>query len=510
MREVIGLLGLFPFITWLLTHKKNQDIAAPYNLFTFLYIINIMVPMLLYMNLDTVQTINEPYIRNAVSTDSTFIIYVILQTASYYLIVFGTKLRVGKRNYRYIKAEESEINTADLSIQKKYKYVGIVLWLIGAIAFLRIMRQVGGVYYFFTHLQYRSTLTRDMDVLSWVLPFVNYGVLFIVYSYKGTNKTLNVKIIFLIVISGLMSGLGGRKALLILLIEALLLYHYCVKRIDLKKFLKIKYIVGIICVYFFFILMTKFRTEGAFEAFLNNPLEFTKESNSGLLSTIRVESYVSYYMAIIEYFKTHALWLGKTFLGLITAIIPSSIYPGKPPVDDGTYLYSICQGRTDIIPPMAFNELNGSSLPLETFGSMYGNFGVLGLLFGMILLGGIYGYAYRKMKRNSYDLFSVVVYTQIIFTFQLSTLRIFQLFEMIVVFGVITFIVNKEISWGGVLSDKFINVIQYIIISSDVILKKKIRVVQYALKVNTNIQIKCRNVEKYLNYKSFNVEGQLL
>ena len=134
---------------------------------------------------------------------------------------------------------------------------------------------------------------------------------------------------------------------------------------------------------------------------------------------------------------------------MITAIIPSSLYPGKPPVDDGTYLYSICQGRTNIIPPMSFDNLDGSSYPLETFGSMYANFGLVGLFVGMIVLGGIYGYAYRKMKNNSYSLFNVVIYTQIIFTFQLSTLRIFQLFELIIVFGIITYLCSDRFSFGG-------------------------------------------------------------
>ena len=98
---------------------------------------------------------------------------------------------------------------------------------------------------------------------------------------------------------------------------------------------------------------------------------------------------------------------------------------------------------------MPFNQLNGSSLPLETFGSMYANFGVIGLFIGMTILGVIYGYSYRKMKRNSYSLFSVVIYTQIIFTFQLSTLRMFQLFELIVVFAVVTFISSDRISFRG-------------------------------------------------------------
>lgn len=274
-------------------------------------------------------------------------------------------------------------------------------------------------------------------------------MLLIIYSYKGSDKSLNIRIIFLIIVSGIMSGLGGRKALIILFIEAILLYHYTIKEIDIKNFIKIKYLLGIVVLYLFFILMSKFRTEGAVEAFLNNPLSFILDSNKGLIVTIQSESYVRYFMALIEYFKSHSLWLGKSFLGLITAIIPSSLFPGKPPVDDGTYLYSICKGRTDIVPPMPFNQLNGSSLPLETFGSMYANFGVIGLFIGMTILGVIYGYSYRKMKRNSYSLFSVVIYTQIIFTFQLSTLRMFQLFELIVVFAVVTFISSDRISFRG-------------------------------------------------------------
>lgn len=445
MRVIVGVLSLLPLLTWLMIHKKYRDIAAPYNLFTFLYIINVMIPILSYVNVGAVNEISESYIRNAVLNNVTFSKYIILQTLSYYFVIFGTKLRVINRK----KSHNSKRISSSSYEQKKYLYMGILFWIIGTIAFFGIMRKVGGIYYFFTHLQYRTSLTRNIDFLSWILPFVNYGVLLIIYSYKGSDNPLNIRIIFLIIVSGIMSGLGGRKALIILFIEAILLYHYTIKEIDIKNFIKIKYLLGIVVLYLFFILMSKFRTEGAVEAFLNNPLSFILDSNKGLIVTIQSESYVRYFMALIEYFKSHSLWLGKSFLGLITAIIPSSLFPGKPPVDDGTYLYSICKGRTDIVPPMPFNQLNGSSLPLETFGSMYANFGVIGLFIGMTILGVIYGYSYRKMKRNSYSLFSVVIYTQIIFTFQLSTLRMFQLFELIVVFAVVTFISSDRISFRG-------------------------------------------------------------
>jgi len=445
MREIVCILALLPFITWILTHKRSKDIAAPYNLYTLLYILNIMLPVILYMNSDASKNIRLDFIREAVLNNFTYSSYIILQTLSYYLVIFGAKIKIKNKTPIMTNIEEE----TDKSIQKKYKYIGIIMWIIGAIAFFRIMHRVGGIYFFFTNLKYRASLTRDLDVLSWILPFVNYGVLFIVYSYKGTNKSLNIKLIILIVVSGIMSGLGGRKALLILLIESLLLYHYCVKKIEIKRILKFRYISGILILYLFFIVMSKFRTDGAFESFLENPFVFVMETNGGILSTIKNESYVRYYIAIVEYFKTHDFWMGRTFLGLITAFIPSSLFPAKPPVDDGTYLYSIANGRTDIIPPMPFNKLNGSSYPLETFGSMYGNFGIIGLVVGMILLGVVYKYFYKKMIGSSYSLFSVVIYTQVIFTFQLSTLRIFQLLEVIVVFWFVTSMCDKKFKFGG-------------------------------------------------------------
>lgn len=512
MREIVGLIAILPFITWLLTHKRYKDIAAPYNLFTFLYIINIMLPIFTYINIDSTSTIRESYIRKAISSDSIFCEYVVLQTICYYLVIFGTKLRIRKSSENleeYNTYSEENVAVANIRGQEKYKYIGIVIWAIGFVAFIKIMNQVGGIYYFFTHLQFRTSLTRDIDFWSWLLPFVDYGVLFIIYSYKGTEKRLNIKIILLIIISGLMSGLGGRKDLIILFIEALLLYHYTIKKIDIKRFFKMRYILLVIALYLFFVLMSKFRTEGAAEAFLQNPLAFTKDSSKGIFETIQSESYVSFFMTIIDYFKTHALWLGRSFIGLVTAIIPSSLYPGKPPVDDGTYLYSICQGRSDIVPPMPFSQLNGSSYPLETFGSMYGNFGLMGLFLGMIVLGGIYGYAYRKMKKNSYDLFSVVIYTQIIFTFQLSTLRFFQLFEIIVVLKIITAVVNRQISWGGVQDYELINCIYYGITPSAIIIKKKIKTVHNTLKKKSILSTNDRIMNKHLIYNSLNVGGQL-
>ena len=57
MREIVCILAFFPFITWIFRYKKHTDIVAPYNLYTFIYIFNIMIPTVLYANINSAETI---------------------------------------------------------------------------------------------------------------------------------------------------------------------------------------------------------------------------------------------------------------------------------------------------------------------------------------------------------------------------------------------------------------------------------------------------------------------
>ena len=321
-----------------------------------------MIPVIIYSTNSGSAALGNEYLKVAVRNDNVFYLYVLLQVISYFLVIIGTRIHlfVGIRKKR--KNIDTNLNIQG-NTQRGYFRWGCLFWMVGFFAFLMIMRRVGGIYYFFTHLQFRRSLTSNIDFWSWLLPFINYGCLLIVYSLKGSSKKMGLPLIGLLVVSGLISGLGGRKALIILLLEAILIYHYTVKKIELKKFIHLKYILGVILLYVFFILMSNFRTQGAFETFLSEPISFIKQSNGGIFDTLRKESYVPFFIAVLYYFKSHDFWFGRSFLGLITAPIPSSLYAGKPPVDDGAYLYSICSGRTEITPPMPYSSLDGSSEP---------------------------------------------------------------------------------------------------------------------------------------------------
>ncbi|MDD8037494.1 MAG: O-antigen ligase [Thomasclavelia ramosa] len=117
-------------------------------------------------------------------------------------------------------------------------------------------------------------------------------------------------------------------------------------------------------------------------------------------------------------------WYGKGFLNLIYAVIPSSIFPNKPPLDDGLYLLNIMTGHP-VGPNAGRLDLfySSGSIPFTTQGLAYVNFGVLGVMFSGLLMGVIYKKAYGFLKRNI-DPFNCCIYLYIIYMFGFSTLMI--------------------------------------------------------------------------------------
>ena len=155
------------------------------------------------------------------------------------------------------------------------------------------------------------------------------------------------------------------------------------------------------------------------------------------------ESYVPFYVSIVDYFDSNDKWDGASFLGLMSAFIPSSFYPDKPPVDDGMYLYSIAHGN-NVNPPMPTRDLDGTSWPLETFGSMYANFGFIGVIVGMFFLGYIISYTFKKMVYSNYQFKYVIFYIIMLFTFEISTLRIVKALLAFIILSFIQLIIKRK------------------------------------------------------------------
>lgn len=427
MREIFSLIVFLPILYWCI-FIKNQDKFCPKNIVSILYLFSIAIPTFtigwyehLSISLPTVFT-------NACKNDVVFIEYIILQVICYFLIIAGLNF-----NIRLLDKKRLTSNNKDKKIDiSKLRIIALFLFLIGLMASVYFIQTNGGFVFFLNNLRFRTVFLRESGFVKWFIPLTSYGTLIYIYTMKWQSKREVLLCVLLIVLSGLCTGMGGRKALIILIIEAMMIYNYKVKHFRIKDFISLKYMVIFILLYIFMSGYKIMRNPEALDYLFNDPISFIEESNTSFLEILLRESYVSHYLGVIEYFKDSDYWLGSSFSGFVYAFVPSFIFPSKPPVDDGMYLYSIALGRKDIFPVMPYNELNGSSLPLETFGSMYANFGYIGLFVGMILLGIIIGLGYRYMYTKSFNFTSVILYTNMVFGFHLSTLRIVQLLILII------------------------------------------------------------------------------
>lgn len=442
MRFFSIIILILPIFLYFIFRNKKYDLFMPLNLYTFLYAIKIVLPCMVYSNPENIPIADDFFLERALQSDESFYKYACLQSLGYCLVLLGLKISIQKYLKSYLNSDQKVLTEKNLSVH--YKVWGFLLYFLGTIGFIVIMNKVGGIVFFFSNLQLRSYLVRDLDFESYLLGFLNYAPLLLIYSKKWNKNNITIIDAVLILFAGLMVGLGGRKALIMLIVECSLIYHFVVTRIEAKRFFKFKYIALAIAIFFFFTTYSKFRKEGAIEDFLSNPIGFYSENVSGDFNSLLAgESYVPFYVAVVDYFDKNPKWDGASYLSLLTAFIPSSFYANKPPVDDGMYLYSIAKGKGIVKPPMPTKQLDGTSWPLETFGAAYANYGSIGVIVAMFLLGLILGQVFVKMIISKYGFAYVTFYIIMFFTFELSTLRIVQSIIAFCILYFVQFIVNR-------------------------------------------------------------------
>ena len=420
-----------PVLLYFLCNKK-RDFFCPSTAFSFLYILKIVIPTVIYSFPENIPIADEFFLEKSLCNDDVFIKYTIIQSIGYCMVLIGIRTFKTRRSFTGVKETKECISDS-----RRYIFWGYCFYILGVIGFFMIMSSVGGIKFFFSNLGLRTYLVRDLDFETYLLSLLNYAPLVLIYSKKWTKERIKLLDVVLVILAGIMVGLGGRKALIMLVIECAAVYHYVVNPIKIKKILNFKVIILCCLLFLFFTTYSKLRTPGAFEEFINDPVEFYQgENEGGLTKTMAGESYVPFYVSIIDYFDNNNKWDGASFLGLLSAFIPSSFYPDKPPVDDGMYLYSLAHGNK-VNPPMPTKDLDGTSWPLETFGSMYANFGFIGVVMGMLLLGCVISYTFKKMVYSDYEFKYVIFYIMILFTFEISTLRIVQ---ALITFAILSFV----------------------------------------------------------------------
>jgi oligosaccharide repeat unit polymerase len=263
------------------------------------------------------------------------------------------------------------------------------------------------------------------------------AVMMMIYSMSWKRSLLKLSLIFVLVLATatILSTLGGRKGTMVLLLMIIPTWHYGVRRIRRITWQAVLF-AALITPYF--VAVPILRSSGAVEHYQNSPDELWPDIIANLRTVVSDLSYVDTYLFITNYFTLENIWMGQSYLDLLLAPIPSTIYPDKPPIDDGMYVNALARGL-DVTPGTAYRELQSSSWsswPPETMGAMYMNYWLPGVVVGMYLLGALYQTAYRYLRLCNYSLFSIYVYTHLLLNFHWSNLRIVQAIVNIAIAGI--------------------------------------------------------------------------
>ena len=210
---------------------------------------------------------------------------------------------------------------------------------------------------------------------------------------------------------------GNRAPLMKMVLALVFVYWYTTpKAINWKRMINARNIILGIVLVSLLIVLPQFRSAD-FQLSTSTLGSSVRNSFESVTSIFDQISFYDEDVYSFNYFTEDKLWHGRSYSSLLMAWIPRSLYPGKPPIDDGMYLRAIMKGY-DIVPPMSVSALNdltvSSSVPFTTCGIMYANFGMFGVIIGGLLTGIIIVGQYKKMKKTN-SLADILIY-QIICT----------------------------------------------------------------------------------------------
>lgn len=367
---------------------------------------------------------NIPYVIDYISanriSDDTVESYFFFKFISFICVNIG--ITIYERNSTNIKYVYQENKQRDNSA---YLKKGIIVSIIGFAVKIKTILEGGGVFYILSHIQARKELMAGQYYNElFANSLLTCGVLLTLLCYlKEKNKKHLYIFIFIFAITtfGLIV-FGARRPAMMLLLQVIMLYHFISSKIKIYSIFKIKSLITISAIALFVLLMPMLRS-GSETDYINNPTKWVEGAVDNANTLFREFSYCDGDLFAFNYFKTHEYWYGASYLNIPLQVIPRSIYPQKPPMDDGMYLLNMMYGEK-VTPNMATADLYfQTSVPFTLESSLYSNFGLLGIIIGCLLVGIFYQYVYKVLTACYCPIVMILIYQEIIFVFVPSVLH---------------------------------------------------------------------------------------
>jgi hypothetical protein len=420
----VGILLLFTFAIPFIwpggarLASGRHDLFAPDRLAAVLYGVRIL-PFFFMAAADPQSAIDYQVRNHPAVTDleMSIMTYGLVQCAGFLALLVGIRSRLFASLGRALRLDHGDYSPGRLRVAV------IVSFAAGLMLFSAFLDKVGGLAFVLRNLGIRTTITAGYGYYTSAYTVLfTLGALTAVYSLRrGVTAPRFVYMIVAVLLSAaLLSATGGRSSTVELSFAAILVWHYGVSPITR---IRARYLVPILLIAAYIVVIPVLRRPGGYEKLTSDPSAFAAEVKGNLDQLGGGNSFVDIQVFVVGYFHPGNIWWGASYVDLLTAPLPRRLYPDKPPVDDGVYLNSLLLGM-EVKPPMPFYQLSITSWPPSTFGIMYMNFWIPGVLAGMALVGVIYRITYQYLVNSSMGLFSIIVYAFIMWRFQLSNLNL--------------------------------------------------------------------------------------
>lgn len=367
---------------------------------------------------------NIPYVIDYISanriSDDTVESYFFFKFISFICVNIG--ITIYERNSTNIKYVYQENKQRDNSA---YLRTGIIVSIIGFAVKIKTILEGGGVFYILSHIQARKELMAGQYYNElFANSLLTCGVLLTLLCYlkEKNKKHLYIFIIIFAITTFGLIVFGARRPAMMLLLQVIMLYHFISSKIKIYSIFKIKSLITIFAIALFVLLMPMLRS-GSETDYINNPTKWVEGAVDNANTLFREFSYCDGDLFAFNYFKNHEYWYGASYLNIPLQVIPKSIYPQKPPMDDGMYLLNMMYGEK-VTPNMATADLYfQTSVPFTLESSLYSNFGLLGIIIGCLLVGIFYQYVYKVLTACYCPIVMILIYQEIIFVFVPSVLH---------------------------------------------------------------------------------------
>jgi len=291
------------------------------------------------------------------------------------------------------------------AIGKKHALsLGIFLYALGVIIYLFFLKQIGGLISLWLQIGLRTTLTAGLGYIQAAYNSLIMVGLFLIYVATARKRQWLLLTVFMIGAVFILTSLGQRARVAMVIFVILLIHHYKVNNIrNILNFKMAVLIILMVSFLFFFVQVRRGNLTFNYEG-----IEFLSPENQFKIDIIQRLGIIERQIVVIGYFNEHDFWYGKLYESLLHAYKPRSSFPDKPPIDTGVYLNNIRQG-TVIHPPMPSNSLEPTSWP-DGYLAGYMSFGFIGLILISVISGLVFGFFYRLVVLSNFAIGPIIFY----------------------------------------------------------------------------------------------------